>query len=241
MQNIDVNGWINWWIDWYLKFVRGKYQQHQQARLIFRGFQHKCPKPTNDQGIIVDKENSKKGWIIYHYGNRSRVEHLDHLVGWCWFLDLAPHHKSSDSTLVHKLCILINEGELTTPYISRTNNGGSVAPASSLLTTVRKTQNFAIQKTELTVKGKSFFCRKWPQEDHQIPQRAMESFLCVLFETKLICRVICQVEVNILTSIYRVCSSRVHTIQVQLSYTVRAIPDKYHLCPDFYRNVSKIL
>ena len=31
------------------------------TRLIFRAFQQKCPKQTNDQGIIVDKEKSEKG------------------------------------------------------------------------------------------------------------------------------------------------------------------------------------
>ena len=139
------------------------------------------------------------------------------------------------------MCFLVNEGKLTTPSISRTNNLGCVASASSLLTTVSKTQNFAIQNTELTVKGESFFRRKWPQEDHQIPQRAMESFFCVLFETKLICRVICQVEVNILTGICRLFLSCVLTIQVQPSYPGRAMPDKYHVCPDFCMNVSKTI
>ena len=92
------------------------------------------------------------------------------------------------------------------------------------------------ENTELTVKDKNLSKRKWSQKDHQIPQRPMEYFLCVFFEAKLICRVICQVEVNILSSIMLFSCRR--AIQVQLSYTGRAIPDKHHVCPDFCMDVS---
>ena len=96
----------------------------------------------------------------------------------------------------------------------------------------------AIKNTELTVKDKSFSKRKWSQKDHQIPQRTMECILWVFFETKLICRVICQVEVNILSTIMLFSCRR--TIQVQPSYTGRAIPDKHHVCPDLCMDVSTI-
>lgn len=75
--------------------------------LVINYFKEKSNNKNIDFSNTKDQW-TKLWWMIYQYekGSRARnylLEHHPH-VGWCWFLDLAPHHKRSESTLVQVLC-----------------------------------------------------------------------------------------------------------------------------------------
>lgn len=83
--------------------------------------------------------------MIYQYekGSRARNYLLEHQpkVGWCWFLDLAPHHKRSESTLVQVLCsvFLYTNGNSQHPpaAVLRIGQSARVGPAQEKLRNLR--------------------------------------------------------------------------------------------------------